>query len=374
MKKLYLVILLLLLTTFTVAQELENDCFYYFYGQECEDCAAVDATIFGLSQSYPHLQIQKYEVYHNFQNFELLQQYYDGYGIEKKSRSIPVVFMKGNYLVGSKAINSLLEERVKDNTDPSCPSFTPEQAAVGILGEGETPNVLSTLTFSLITGDALRNMFAPGILALLLIFLAVLPLTKTKEDVIKTSAFYIAGIFLAYFLFSIGMLSFFYDSQVYYLFYKIIGFIAIMLGLMGVKSFFTTWKLVIPQEVRDYGTEALSYLLSPLGMFAFGLVGGMFTVAGVSSSFYLLRDLFMGNFMRGIVMPLQLYYVAVMLLIFVGLAVLFQVLHSSMEQAVQTQEASSDLKRERWKKHYQRVLNFSIRATLLVLGLFLLFL
>ena len=127
MSKIILLLVALLLIPFALAQEVENDCVYYFYGQECEDCTATEATIFGLERAYPHLQIQKYEVYHNFQNFELLQQYYDAYGIEKKSRSIPVMFMKGNYLVGSKAITSLLEERVKDNSDPNCPSLSPEQ-------------------------------------------------------------------------------------------------------------------------------------------------------------------------------------------------------------------------------------------------------
>ena len=161
----------------------------------------------------------------------LLQQYYDAYGIEKKSRSIPAIFMKGNYMVGSKAITSLLEERIKDNSDPNCPSLSPEQQAVGILGEGETPNILSTLSFSLLTGDALSNMFAPGMVALVLLFLAILSATKSKEEIIKASAYYIAGIFLVYLLFGLGMFSSFYDSQLHYLFYKSVGIAAMLFGL-----------------------------------------------------------------------------------------------------------------------------------------------
>ncbi len=369
---------ILLALPFVIAEEIgsekvENDCIYYFHGQECADCASLESLLFGLERSYPHLQIEKYEVYHNFQNFELLQAYYDAYGIEKKSRSIPVVFMKGSYMVGSKSIMSLLEERIKDNLDPSCPSLSPDGSAVGLLGEGESPNVLNTLTFSLVTGDALRTMFAPGMLAMVLLFLAVLSGTKTKEEIIKSSAFFIGGIFLAYLLFGLGMLSFFYDSQLYYLFYKFVGIAAVLFGLAGVQSFFTTWQLVMPREVQVYVRQALAYVLSPLGVFGLGLVGGMFTLAGVGSSFYLLRDLFIGNFMRGIVFPLMLYYSAIAMLIFIGVAFLFNLLRAMLEHAVETQEGSSDLKRERWKKHYQQVLTFCVRGTILVVGLALVF-
>ena len=373
MSKIILLLVALLLIPFALALEVENDCVYYFYGQECEDCAATEATVFGLERAYPHLQLQKYEVYHNFQNFELLQQYYDAYGIEKKSRSIPAIFMKGNYMVGSKAITSLLEERIKDNSDPNCPSLSPEQQAVGILGEGETPNILSTLSFSLLTGDALSNMFAPGMVALVLLFLAILSATKSKEEIIKASAYYIAGIFLAYLLFGLGMFSSFYDSQLHYLFYKSVGIAAMLFGLAGVQSFFTAWELVLPHDLRNHLKSVLAYVLSPAGVLFMGLVCAMFTLAGVGSSFYLLRDLFAGGFMRSIVFPLMLYYSAAALLIFIGVAALFNLLRSLLKHAVEVQEGTSDLKRERWKKHYEKVLSFCVRGTILVLGSVLVF-
>ncbi len=354
-------------------EDVENDCVYYFFGKECTDCASLDPFLFGLERSYPHLQIEKYEVYHNFQNLELLQAYYDAYGIERKSRFIPVVFMKGSYMVGSKSVLSLLEERIKDNKNPSCPSLSVDEQAVGLLGVGESPNVLNTLTFSLVTGDALRSMFAPGILAMALIFLAILSATKVKEEIIRTSVFYIIGVFLSYLLFGLGMLSFFYDSQLHYFFYKFVGIAAVLFGLAGIPSFFTAWELVMPGDLREYVNQALAYLLLPLGVFVIGLVGGMFTLAGVGSSFYILRDLFMGNFMRGIVLWKLLYYSGVVMLIFIGVAAVFNLLRSTLEHTVKTQEGSSDVKRASWKKHYEKVLAFCVRGTIFILGLVLVF-
>ena len=59
MSKIILLLVALLLIPFALALEVENDCVYYFYGQECEDCAATEATVFGLERAYPHLQLQK---------------------------------------------------------------------------------------------------------------------------------------------------------------------------------------------------------------------------------------------------------------------------------------------------------------------------
>ena len=369
-----LIVLLLFPSSFALEDtELQTDCLYYFYGKECEDCDQASASLLALQTTYPNLRLEKYEVYRDFKNFQMMQAYFEAYGIEEDSRSIPVVFSKGSYLIGSKAITSLVEEGIKNSDDPACPELSAGQSAVGILGQGQPPNILKTLTFSLVTGHALQNMFVPGMLALLLILLAILSATKSKEEVIKISALYVAGIFVAYFLFGLGLLSFFYDSQLHYFFYKIVGFAALLFGLAGVQSFFTAWELVMPASVRVQIKDLMHYLLSPLGIFVLGLIGGMFTLAGVGQSFYLLRDLFIGNFMRGIVLPLMIYYIAVAMLIFIGLAAVFHLLRSMMEHAVESQEASSDAKRERWRKHYQRGLNFCVRGTLLVLGIVLVF-
>ena len=71
------VILLAIPVTAAETAAVESDCVYYFFGKECKDCNAVDTAVYSLEHKYEHLQIEKYEVYHNFQNFELLQQYYD---------------------------------------------------------------------------------------------------------------------------------------------------------------------------------------------------------------------------------------------------------------------------------------------------------
>ena len=341
-----LIVLLLFPSSFALEDtELQTDCLYYFYGKECEDCDQASASLLALQTTYPNLRLEKYEVYRDFKNFQMMQAYFEAYGIEEDSRSIPVVFSKGSYLIGSKAITSLVEEGIKNSDDPACPELSAGQSAVGILGQGQPPNILKTLTFSLVTGHALQNMFVPGMLALLLILLAILSATKSKEEVIKISALYVAGIFVAYFLFGLGLLSFFYDSQLHYFFYKIVGFAALLFGLAGVQSFFTAWELVMPASVRVQIKDLMHYLLSPLGIFVLGLIGGMFTLAGVGQSFYLLRDLFIGNFMRGIVLPLMIYYIAVAMLIFIGLAAVFHLLCSMMEHAVERQEASSEAKK-----------------------------
>lgn len=352
----------------------ENDCLYYFYGDECLDCGKMDTYFLTLEQKYPDLNVQRYEVYHNLENFELLQKHFKGNDIDKRSRQIPVVFIGNSYFIGEKSITSFLDGSIKDNKGSSCPDLDKE--AVGIIGAGEPHNVLDILTFSLITGDSIRNMFRPGIIALVLVFLATLSFFKDKETIIKNGVFYIVGIYAAYLLFSFGWIGFLYSQGLYSLFYKMIGFLAILFGLAGLKSFFGTWNWFvnnIPKKLQQSAKKVFKFLLSPGGLFLLGFVGALFTFASVSESFLLLRSLFKDGFMRASVLPLLLYYILVVVLIFAALLALFNFIRHTLEDHVAKHKKNSDQHGEKWKKHYLKILNLSVRVIILVLGLLLLF-
>ena len=81
------------------------------------------------------------------------------------------MFTSKSYFVGTESITSFLEESIKENEDASCPNLAGNKA-VGIIGKAAPFNVLETLTFSVVTGEAIKNMFQPGILALVLILLS----------------------------------------------------------------------------------------------------------------------------------------------------------------------------------------------------------
>jgi len=370
-KVLLLVILISLISLLSFSAMA--DCVYYFYAEECGDCVTLDAYFFGLEKKYPDLKIEKYEVYHNYQNFQLMQEYFVANEVDLDSRSIPVVFTKKGYFVGKSSITSFLDDKIKEEV-LSCPSL--EDKAVGIIGKGVEQNVLKTLTFLRVTGSAFENIFAPGILALVLIFSAILTLIKKRENLIKKGLLFIVGIYLAYFLFSLGLFTFLYNSQLHSFFYKGIGFLALLFGIGGINAFFGTWDWLIQnvsKDLRLYVEKVVSFLLSPLGIFLLGFLTSFFSFGSVSPTFFLMRDLFTGGFMRGFVLPLILYYLLILVSIFIGFVLLLNLIRMKLEGQAQ-EKKSSDKHEKIWNKHYSKQVNLFIRLVVLVLGLILLFL
>ena len=370
-----LLVLAIFLTTLcsisAAADSSENDCIYYFYSRDCSDCQSVDVFFSTLETTYPNLNVKKYEVYHNYKNYLALQDYFKAYSIKSDSRSIPAVFIGSSYFIGKESITSFLEQRILDNSGSDCPSI-PVKDAVGIVGSGEPSNVLSTLTFSKITADAVRNMFNPGIIALLIVMAALLLGTSM---VIKKGIIYIIGVFSAYFLFAIGFFGNLYSSQLNLFFYKFIGILAVLLGLAGIRSILGSWNHLlekIPADLKRYYNITVDFLHSYLGFFTSGLILSLFTFASVGESFFTMRNIFAEGFMRGIVVPMILYYDFILMLIFAVVLFGLNSIKGKLNLKIKESESSEEHK-EKSKKHYNNMMNLTVRIIILVIGLILLF-
>jgi len=366
-----LLLSIILVSMSAAADSSENDCIYYFYSQDCLDCQSMEKYFSSLEDNYPSLNIQKFEVYHNYKNYLSLQDYFKSYNVKDDSRYIPVVFIGNSYFVGKESITSFLEERVKDNSGSECPSAAVKEA-VGIIGLGEPSNVLRTLTFSRITADAVKNIFNPGIIALLLVMAALLSGSRT---VVKKGSLYILGVYSGYFLFALGLFTYLYNSQINFFFYKIIGLSAVILGLAGIRNFLGTWNDLlekIPADLRKYWERTADFIHSSLGFYLSGLLLSLFTFASVSESFFLMRNIFTSGFMRGAVLPLVLYYLLVLILVFAAALAGFNSIKEKLNFKVE-KRYSSDESKEKSKKHYNNLVNFAARIVVLVVGLILLF-
>ncbi|MBU0457506.1 MAG: hypothetical protein ABH824_06885 [Nanoarchaeota archaeon] len=360
--------------TKSISVTAEKDCIYYFYGQECDGCQPLDSYFIGLKKKFPELKIEIYEVYHNAENFALLQSLFNAYNVDKDRKFVPVVFTHNSYFIGAQSITSLLDDWIKDNKDLSCPS-TEGNKAVGIVGKGSPYNVLNILNFFKVTGEAIRNVFTPGIIALSLLFLVVISILKERENLLKGGVAYIAGVYLAYLLFSMGLFTVLYQSEIYHLFYRGIGLIAVIFGLMGVNTFFGWKKFLnnLPNDLHKLLKSIYNFIFSFFGVLVIGFLSGLLTFASVGETFILMRSLFVGGFRRWQVFPLLLYYILIIILIFVVLLLLFRWIKRLLEEHAKKMKDTSDNDRKKWEKHYLKVFYLSIRIIILILGLILLF-
>ncbi|MEK6969633.1 MAG: hypothetical protein AABW48_04350 [Nanoarchaeota archaeon] len=347
-----------------------TSCIYYFYAKECPNCVPLDSYFIGLTLKYPKLQVEKFEVYHNYQNYKLVQDYFNAYNIKEKN--IPVVFISGSYFIGTDSITSFLEESIKKNPNASCP--LPEEKPIGVIGKGEPLDVLKRLTFLSVTTAALTDLFTPGMIALLLILLAIVTLIEELEHMLKKGTLFIMGVYLAYCLFGVGLFSWLNNHSLYLYFYKFIGFAAILFAVVGINMFFKTWHSVIKKypDYQESVKSAATFVLSYPGVFLVGFISALFTFAGVNNTFILLRDVYTGYSVKSAILPLIFYYGLILLLLFVVLLIAFHFIRQQMEEYA-TRNKVSDVKETMWKKHYVQILNFCIRTFMLVLGLVLLF-
>ncbi|MBU2566643.1 hypothetical protein KKG46_03735, partial [Patescibacteria group bacterium] len=122
----YLSLLIVLFFSFlfisvTNAQEKLPTELYFFYGQGCPHCAAMDNFLEGMQAKYPELIIKKYETYSNQQNLELFGELSDAYG--KDIQGVPTTFIDDKVIVGfSNSIGSSVESEIVRCLEVGCGS------------------------------------------------------------------------------------------------------------------------------------------------------------------------------------------------------------------------------------------------------------
>ncbi len=374
-KRQALILLLLsltfLVTTIPFALAEETDCLYYFYGEgECQDCLPVNAFLSQLQGQYPSLKIEKFDVYYNKGNLELLQKYYDAYDIGVDDQKIPVVFLPGSYFIGQDNIITFLEGRVKDNDDTRCPFLGPVPS-IGVVGEAEPKNILDTLTVGVITDSALKNIGSAGIAALLLLLLMLLSTVKDKEHVLPRGIAYGAGAFLSYLLFGLGFFSSFISVSVSRGFLAFTGIVSLAAGAFWIASFLGLFKFFRSLGLRE--KEKQKRLQIPAwGMALLGFIVPLFTFALLESKFLVLRNLFLGSISRGAVVPLLLYYLGIVFIPVAAVIIILSVLRQKLDVLGEKKGYQSAQDRERWKKHYWKLLNLGLGIILVLAGIMIL--
>lgn len=216
----------------------QTTCVYFFYGDGCQHCAKVEPLISKLEiQSHYAVKIHKFEIYNNRSNMVLLNQFFDSYNIQDADRGVPVVFIGNRYLIGSKPILENLESAIKDNLGSDCPRLN-GQNATGATGSTSPLEKLSSLSLLTIIGAALADSINPCAIAVLLILLGALIASGDKKRALREGLAFTLSIYIVYFLFGLGLFSALQLSGLSFWFYKIIGILAIVIGLANIKDFF----------------------------------------------------------------------------------------------------------------------------------------
>ncbi len=130
---------LFLLPGVLLAQDTDPLNVYLFYGEGCQHCALEQEYLENIKEKYSNLKINKFEVYHNKDNFLLLQKVAKNLNVD--GGGIPFLIIGDKHFVGySKGITSReIENRIRECLNNDCPD-----SVAKILDINSTPIINTT--------------------------------------------------------------------------------------------------------------------------------------------------------------------------------------------------------------------------------------
>ncbi len=259
---------LLFLGIATSANAKDSSTIYFFYGTGCPHCAEV-LNFFEEENLFNRYPIEKREIYFNRDNAVLFNNTLGRLGIPNGARGVPTVVIGDKVIVGDKPII--------DNFVSEADEFLKESSGKQNnleVGEKEEKQNLD-LTLAAVVGASIVDAINPCAFAVLIILMTSILATGDGRKALKTGLAFAVSIFISYFLMGLGLYKALSIGGILGLFYKIVGWLAIIIGLLNLKDYFWYGKgflMEVPMSWRPKLKSLLESTTSPLGAFGVGFL------------------------------------------------------------------------------------------------------
>jgi len=282
-----LISILLLGTNFAQAQQ--TTCIYFFYGSGCPHCAKADSYIQDLEKKY---DLEVYRMNIN-EKIELLSGLYENYSVSNSERGlVPILFIGDDYILGDVPIIENLESKIKTCSEKGCECPKPSEG-----GKEEQ------ISLSYILGLAAVDAINPCELAVLVILMTAIltKFPKEKTKALKTGLSFSSAIFIMYFVFGLLIISGFKFlagvTEVSGLwFFKLLGVLAIILGILNIKD--AIWYggggfiMEVPMRWRPRMKKIIHSTTSLKGAFVVGLIVSFFLTPCTAGPYFVAGGIF----------------------------------------------------------------------------------
>ncbi|NMD00466.1 MAG: cytochrome c biogenesis protein, partial [Bacteroidales bacterium] len=275
-KKVFIVITLVVICIvfgFTTTKAQETVKIYFFYGTGCPHCAVVEE-YFQKNQLFDKYPIEKKDVYANHDDAEFFTSKMDELEIPVNSRGVPAVIIGKKILIGDSPIidNFILE------ADNFLDSTSVQNESSDVKGTNSN-NTKADLTILAVIGGALVDAINPCEFAVLIILMSTILATGKAKKALYAGLAFSASIFISYFLMGLGLYSALGIGNLSHWFYKIIGWLAVVLGLFNLKDYFWYGKgflMEVPLSWRPKLKSLVNSITSPVGAFTVGFLVSLF--------------------------------------------------------------------------------------------------
>jgi len=279
----------------SVVQAKENQKIYLFYGQGCTHCALVEE-YFETQDLYSKYSVEKKEIYFDRDNALLFSSLLTELGVPEKERFVPLVVIGDKVIVGDKLIvddfvieadkyllaNAGVDRQDKPNNelnnDPNCESnLSNLDNRAGL-----------DLTLAAVIGASIVDAINPCAFAVLIILMSTILAAGDGKKALISGLAFASSIFISYFLMGLGLYKALELGGLSRVFFKTIGWIAIILGLLNLKDWLWYGKGVlmeVPLSWRPKLKSLLRSVTNPVGAFGIGFVISLFLLPCTSGPY-----------------------------------------------------------------------------------------
>ena len=398
MKKiLWLIILTMLMILPAIAQAQDNQVTtdetitdqtgtkaqaYFFYGQGCPHCAAMEPFLEQLSQEY-NFTIEKHEVYFDKEGRALFEKMAKAFG--KQVQGVPTLFINGKMIVGySDSLAKTIRQEVEYCSQHQCPSpadkLNPENDVVelgveesGSEAQSETgsdkgtdmqsqrqTDMKKSLTIPAVLGAAAVDAINPCAFAVLIVLMTTVLVTKDKKRALFAGIAFTTAIYLSYFLMGLGLYSAVQAAGATHWFYFLVAGLAIVIGLFNLKDYFWYGKwfiMEVPLRWRPTLRRLIKGVTSIPGAFLVGLLVSLFLLPCTSGPYIVILGLLAETTTRDYAIALLLLYnlvfITPMIIITCAVSCGFTTTH----------------KAEEWRQRKLKMLHLIAGMILIILGI-----
>jgi len=277
---LFLIIFLSLATEadFSLAQQ-DTVEIYFFYNAVCSHCKAEKEFLEALKAKYPEVEVKAYEIVDHPENKEILKSFYEKYQVPKKDWGrVPATFTSTRYFIGfSQQIGREIEGCIKECLGDG--GSTSKTIEIPFFGEVDISKIsLPVLTIILGALDGLN----PCAMWILMFLITLLINTRSRKRMWLIGGTFVLASGVVYFLILSAWFNFFEAISYVNITRKLIGILAIGVGIWQIRNFLTYhpgvckvlgWQSRLETSLKE---RAERIVASPL---TFAMIGGLIVLA-----------------------------------------------------------------------------------------------
>lgn len=324
-----LIIILIILLIFSVIRENnvvnsipeDENRVIVFSQPACKSCKKEKDYINDiLKEKYPQITVKYYDVTKS-KNMKLLRTYFERYGLSEKQLVTPVTFVGDNYMIGYKndeTSGKQLEAMIKGEIRPPKTEFPPKYIDTWFGRVNLVEKSLPVLAITL----GLADGFNPCAMWVLVYMISLIAGLKDKRKIWLIVGTFVLASAILYYLFMTALLNVFLYVGYLRILRLIIGYFAIYVGVMNIKTFISergqvSCKVQSPEN-RQHTMEKVKKLVE--SKISFFTVLGIIALAFAVNSIEFICSAALPAIFTGVLAQAQLslleYYLYILLYVF----------------------------------------------------------